>query len=200
MSPAQAPGRRCETPAVTDPSHPSLRWLTAPDEVSADLRGQLTACWRDVVNAGGAVGFAEQVPVTADVVAPVVEQLVGALDERLGRLLVATRGTTVVGWLVLTGNADPVTAHWGRVTRLQTAPSARGTGVARALMTELHRSARDDLGLESLRLEVRGDWGLEPFYEKFGWRVVGAWPRALRFTRHGVRDEVLMALDVGPRP
>jgi hypothetical protein len=26
--------------------------------------------------------------------------------------------------------------------------------------------------------------------------VVGAWPRALRFTRYGVRDEVLMALDL----
>jgi hypothetical protein len=58
-----------------------------------------------------------------------------------------------VGWLLLTGSADPVTAHWGRVTRLQTSPSARGTGV-------------------------------------------GAWPRALRFTRYGVRDEVLMALDL----
>jgi GNAT superfamily N-acetyltransferase len=89
-----------------------------------------------------------------------------------------------------------VTPHWGRGTRLQTAPSARGTGVARALMTELHRSARDDLGLDSLRLEVRGGWGLEPFYEKFGWRVVGAWPGALQFTQHGRRDEVLMALDL----
>jgi GNAT superfamily N-acetyltransferase len=125
-----------------------------------------------------------------------VEQIVAGLDERLNRLLVATREGDVVGWLVLTGNADPVTAHWGRVTRLQTSPSARGSGVARALLDELHRSARDDLGLDSLRLEVRGDWGLEPFYEKFGWQVVGAWPRALRFTRHGVRDEVLMSLDL----
>jgi hypothetical protein len=65
-------------------------------------------------------------------------------------------------------------------------------------MTELHRSARDDLGLYSLRLEVRGGWGLEAFYERFGWRVVGSWPGALQFTKHGRRDEVLMALDLRP--
>jgi ribosomal protein S18 acetylase RimI-like enzyme len=181
---------------VTDPSHLSLRWLTAPTEVSADLRAQLTACWRDVVNAGGAVGFAEEAPVSDDLLAPVVERMVAGLDGRRSRLLVATRGGELVGWLMLTGNADPVTAHWGRVTRLQTAPAARGEGIARALMTELHRSAREDLGLDSLRLEVRGGWGLEAFYEKFGWQVVGAWPGALQFTQHGRRDEVLMARDL----
>jgi hypothetical protein len=67
-------------------------------------------------------------------------------------------------------------------------------------MTELHRSAREDLGLDSLRLEVRGDWGLEAFYEKFGWQVVGAWPGALHFTRHGRRDEVLMTLNLTEAP
>jgi GNAT superfamily N-acetyltransferase len=174
----------------------SLRWLTDSTEVTPELRTALALCWRDVANAGGAVGFAEQVPVSEDDVAPVVGDIAAGLDPRLGRLLIAARDGDLAGWLLLSGNADPVTAHWGRVTRLQTAPSARGTGVARALMTELHRSARDDLGLDSLRLEVRGGWGLEPFYEKFGWRVVGAWPGALQFTQHGRRDEVLMALDL----
>jgi GNAT superfamily N-acetyltransferase len=151
-----------------------------------------------VANAGGAVGYAEEVPVTADVVAPAVDEIVDGLHPRLSRLLVATTEDDVAGWLLLSGNADPVVAHWGRVTRLQTAVSARGTGVARALMSELHRSARDDLGLESLRLEVRGGWGLEAFYERFGWRVVGAWPGALHFTEHGRRDEVLMVRQLSP--
>jgi GNAT superfamily N-acetyltransferase len=173
-----------------------LRWLSSPEAVPEDLRRALTDCWRDVANAGGAVGFAEQVPVTADVVAPAVGEMVAGLHPRLRRLLVARRNGVLAGWLLLTGNAESVVAHWGRVTRLQTAVEPRGSGVGRALMGELHRSAREDLGLESLRLEVRGDWGLEPFYERFGWRVVGAWPGALRFTRHGRRDEVLMALDL----
>jgi GNAT superfamily N-acetyltransferase len=173
-----------------------LQWLSHPDDVPEALRRALTACWRDVANAGGAVGFAELVPVTEDDVAPVVDETVAELDPRLNRLLVAMRDGALAGWLLLSGNANPVVAHWGRVTRLQTTVSARGTGVGRVLLTELHRSARDDLGLDSLRLEVRGGWGLEAFYERFGWVVVGAWPGALQFTEHGRRDEVLMALDL----
>jgi predicted GNAT family N-acyltransferase len=165
--------------------------------VSPQLRWQLTTCWRDVANAGGAVGFAELLPVSEDDVTPVLHEIVAGLHPRLSRLLVAERGNALAGWLLLTGNANPVTAHWGRVTRLQTSVEARGTGVGRELMTELHRSARDDLGLDSLHLEVRGGWGLEAFYARFGWVVVGAWPGALRFREHGRRDEVLMAMDLG---
>jgi GNAT superfamily N-acetyltransferase len=174
----------------------SLRWLTDPTDVDHGCRRALIACWRDVANAGGAVGFAELLPAGADDVAPVLDEIVAGLDPRLSRLLFAGEDGAVAGWLVLTGNADPVIAHWGRVARLQTSVEARGTGVARTLMTELHRCARDDLGLDSLRLELRSGWGLEAFYEKFGWRVVGAWPGALQFTEHGRRDEVLMAVDL----
>lgn len=139
------------------------------------------------------MGFAEEVPVTDHVVAPAVDAIVAGLHPRLRRLLVVMQDDEVAGWLLLTGSADPVIAHWGRVTRLQSSVPARGTGIGRVLLEELHRSARDDLGLESLRLEVRGGMGLEAFYERFGWVVVGAWPGALQFTRYGRRDEVLMA-------
>jgi GNAT superfamily N-acetyltransferase len=170
--------------------------MTTPADVSPHVRRSLTTCWRDVANAGGAVGFAELVPVHDADVAPVVDAIVAGLAPRLSCLLVATRGNALAGWLVLTGNENPVVAHWGRVTHLQTSVEARGTGVGRVLMTELHRSARDDLRLDSLRLEVRGGWGLEAFYARFGWVVVGAWPGALQFTRHGRRDEVLMAKEL----
>lgn len=170
-----------------------LRWLTSPDEVSEELRAALTACWRDVANAGGAVGFAQQLPVTADVVRPVLDDTVAALGP-LSRLLVVRRGGELAGWLALTGNAGPVLAHWARVTRVMTAVSARGSGGGRVLMTEVARAARDDLGLDLLRIDVRGGWGLEPFYEQFGWQVVGRWPGALQITPDDRRDEVLMAL------
>lgn len=173
-----------------------MHWLTAPTEVPPELRTALITCWRDVADNGGAVGFAELLPVTEDDVAPVLDEIVAGLDPRLNRLLIATVDGELAGWLLLTLNDDPVVAHWGRVTRLQTSLPFRGTGVGGVLLIELHRSARDDLGLDSLRLEVRGGWGLEPFYGRFGWRVVGAWPGALQFTEHGRRDEVLMALDL----
>ncbi len=33
------------------------RWLTMPAMVTRELRAELAACWREVANAGGAVGF-----------------------------------------------------------------------------------------------------------------------------------------------
>jgi GNAT superfamily N-acetyltransferase len=173
-----------------------VRWLTGPEQVTPRLRAQLVTCWRDVVNAGGAVGFARQVPVDDDVVAPVVDRLVAGLDPRLCRLLVAECEGGIVGWLVLTGNADPVTAHWARVTHVQTSPAARGRGVGGALIGEVARAARDDLGLDSLRLEVRGGMGLETFYGRYGWGVTGCWPGALQVAPDDRRDEVLMGLDL----
>jgi GNAT superfamily N-acetyltransferase len=175
---------------------PFLRWLTRPDDVPEELRRALTACWRDVANAGGAVGFAELLPVDDDDVRPAVDAIAAALDPGLCRLLVAEHGGELAGWLVVTGNANPVLAHWARVTGVQTSLDARGTGVARALMTELHRAARDDLGLERLRIEVRGAAGLEAFYARFGWTVVGTWPAALQIAPGDRRDEVLMDLDL----
>ena len=173
----------------------SLRWLTSPP-VGDDIRDALVACWREVANAGGAVGFARQVPVSDDDVGPVVDRLVAGLDPRLRRLLIALCGGELAGWVVLNGNTDPVVAHWGRVTHVQTALSARGSGVGGALLTELARAARDDLGLDSLRLEVRGGMGLEAFYERFGWTVTGCWPGALQITPDDRRDEVLLGLDL----
>ncbi len=46
-------------------------------------------------------------------------------------------------------------------------------------MAELHRSAKEDLNLDSLRLEARSGMGLEAFYARFGWVVVGTRPGAL---------------------
>ena len=169
----------------------SLTWLTTPDDVGADLRAQLTACWRDVVNAGGAVGFAQQLPVTDAVVRPVLDATV---ETPGARLLVARTDDEVAGWLVLNTNAEPVFAHWAWVKRVQTSVAHRGTGVARALLTEVARAARDDLGLDWLRIEVRGGAGLEPFYAQFGWQLVGSWPAAVAVTPDDRRDEVLMTL------
>jgi GNAT superfamily N-acetyltransferase len=174
---------------------PSLTWLTTPDDVDADLRAALTTCWRDVANAGGAVGFAQQLPVGEDVVRPVLDATVEAPGSRL---LVAHVDGEVAGWLVLLTNDEPVFAHWAWVKRVQTAVAHRGTGVARALMTEVARSARDDLGLDLLQIEVRGGERLEDFYEQFGWQVVGRWPGGLQITATDRRDEVLMSLDLRP--
>ncbi len=173
----------------------TFRWLTAPAMVEPSTRDELVACWRDVSNAGGAVGF-PFLPVDDEHVRPVVDALVASLDPTLNRLLVATVGETMAGWLVLAGNERRVARHWATVLRVQTSLAHRGTGVGRAMMTEVARAACDDLGLEQLHLELRSGVGLESFYESSGWRVIGAWPAALRIGDRDYRDEVLMVLEL----
>lgn len=171
----------------------ALRWLTTPTMVDPSTRAALTACWRDVSNAGGAVSF-PFLPVTDEQVAPAVEAMVASLDPSLHRLLVATVDERVAGWLLLAGNASRLTAHWATVLRVQTALEHRGTGVGRALMAEVARASVEDFGLEHLHLAVRGGLGLERFYEDCGWSEIGRWPAALQLGEDDRRDEVLMFL------
>jgi GNAT superfamily N-acetyltransferase len=176
-----------------------LRWLTAAPTVDKSMRDQLVSCWREVSNAGGAVGF-PALPATNEQVGAAVDALVESLDPALNRLLVATDGHVVAGWLVLAGNANTVTAHWARVLRVQTAAEYRGTGVGRLLMAEVERAGRDEYRLAALHLELRGGMGLERFYERCGWHEIGRWPMALRLGEGDYRDEVLMHLPLGRRP
>ena len=173
----------------------SLRfhWLTAPSMVDEVMQAQLLTCWRDVSNAGGAVGF-PLLPVTTEQVRPAIEGLIASLDPSLNRILVAMVDQTLAGWLVLVGNTDTLTAHWARVLRVQTALEHRGIGVGRALMREVERAAGDDLQLKHLHLELRAGMGLERFYESCGWVEIGRWPEALCLGGDDLRDEVLMHL------
>ena len=177
------------------PAETWMRWLTSPDDVSDDLCRQLLVCWRDVVNTGGAVGF-PTAPVTDDDVRPAVEAVVASLGPGTGRLLLVTVDGDLAGWLVLVGNADPLTAHWATVKRVQTSPRHRGRGIGRVLMTEVARAAREDVGLDSLHLDVRSGLGLEEFYRPFGWTEVGRWPAALQLAGTDRRDQVLMFLSL----
>lgn len=100
----------------------------------------------------------------------------------------------VAGWLHLAREPDPLVAHWGAISRLQTHPAFRGRGVGSALMAHAQQVARDEMGLEQLHLAVRGGTGLERFYARLGWTVIGRWPRALRLAPGDDRDEILMVL------
>jgi histone acetyltransferase (RNA polymerase elongator complex component) len=80
----------------------------------------------------------------------------------------------------------------GTLSRVQTGLPHRGTGCGAALVREAQRLARDELGLEELHIEVRAGQGLEEFYLRMGYEVVGRWPGALRLSPGDTRDEVLM--------
>ncbi|GAA3392906.1 GNAT family N-acetyltransferase [Streptomyces roseoviridis] len=173
----------------------ALAHASSPGDVSPALRRCLIDCWIAVTNAGGAAGFPFP-PVGEAEVAPVLDALVDRLGPDRHRLITATAGGRLAGWVVLGRDPNPLVAHWGSVHHLQTHPDFRGRGVGTALMRELHRVARDELSLDHLRLAARGGEGLETFYAALGWRESGRWPAALRLTPHDTRDEVLMRRDL----
>jgi GNAT superfamily N-acetyltransferase len=177
---------------VSHPACADFIQISDPGQVTPGMRRALIDCWIEVANAGGAVGFPFP-PVDAREVGPVADRLIADLDPDYNRVLLAEVGGVLAGWLNLSRPRDRVVPHWGTVKRVQTRPGFRGRGIGIGLMSEVRRIARDELGLEQLRLEARGGAGLEDFYGQLGWTEIGRWPGALRFP-DGDRDEVLMLL------
>ncbi|MEV6397004.1 GNAT family N-acetyltransferase [Streptomyces sp. NPDC051907] len=173
-----------------------LAQITRPQDLGPELRRQLIDCWTGVANAGGAVIAREfpPPPVSVDQVAPAVDRLVDGLDPQRGRLLVATVEGTLAGWLVVRRELHPLVAHCGEVNHVQTHTRCRGRGIGAALLHRVREVAREEMGLERLRLAARGGLGLEEFYRKLGWVEIGRWPGALRVAPGDDRDEILMTL------
>ncbi|WP_329281021.1 GNAT family N-acetyltransferase [Streptomyces sp. NBC_00691] len=170
-----------------------LRQFTAPDDVSPELRDELIECWIEVTNAGGAAGFPFP-PIGTDLAGPAVDALVAGLGPGSSRLLVASVDGGLAGWLHVRRDDFRLVAHWGTLHHVQTRTGLRGRGIGAALMSRVREIARDEMGLEQLRLAARGGVGLEAFYGRLGWREVGRWPGALRLAPGDDRDEVLMML------
>ena len=169
-----------------------LRQVAHPGEVSAGLRTELIDCWVAVSDAGGAVGFLP--PADSTQVSRVAAELIAGLDPQRSRLLLALVGGVLAGWLNIERGPSPLMAHWGTVNRLQTHPAFQGQGIGSTLMTQARRVACEEMGLEQLHLALRGGTGLERFYRRLGWRVIGSWPGALRIAPGDDRDEILMVL------
>jgi GNAT superfamily N-acetyltransferase len=167
--------------------------LTEPGDAGPAVRRELTACWVEVTNAGGAAGFPFP-PVDDGHVSPVVEALTASLDPRRNRILLARVDGALGGWVALSRDPSPLIAHWATVRHLQTLPAHRGRGIGSALMRRLRQVARDEMAVEQLHLAARGGTGLEDFYGRLGWQVTGRWPGKLRLAPGDTRDEILMIL------
>ena len=115
-----------------------VRAVTVVDDA---LRAELLACWVDVSNAGGAVGFVP--PVDAEDVAPVLDRLLEGVASGRAVLCVLTVDGATAGFAALVGSSSPLRRHWGTVLRVQVHPSRQGTGLGRALMEGVHRIAAD---------------------------------------------------------
>lgn len=161
-----------------------------PEALDADL----TQCWMDVANSGGAVGL-PFIPVSRHEVAEAADRLLSEIRQRDVALVEARLNESLVGWVTLRLNHSRLTAHWATVERLQGHPAHRGVGIGAALLMSAIQQARE-IDLEHLRLAVRSGEGLESFYERHGWREMGRHRNALRLKDGDDRDEVLMTLDL----
>ncbi|RFU22948.1 GNAT family N-acetyltransferase [Geodermatophilus marinus] len=161
--------------------------VSAVSAVDEELRRWLLACWTDVSNAGGAVGFVP--PVTPDEVAPVLDALIGRVEQGREVLAVLEVDGARAGFAVLSLSQSPLRQHWATVLRVQVHPDLQGEGLGRVLLAGVHDLARAR-GLEFLHLTVRGGTGIESFYERLGYREFGRMAGAIRVAPGDDRDEL----------
>jgi GNAT superfamily N-acetyltransferase len=155
----------------------------------ADLREQLLEMWVDVTNAGGAVGFTP--PADATAVARTLDSQLARVSAGTDLLGILRQNGTAVGMAFLVDGGSGLRRHWRTVLRLMVRPELQGRGAGRLLLEGLHGTAAD-LGLEQLMLTTRGGTGVERFYERFGYTVVGRHPGAIRLAPGDDRDEIIL--------
>lgn len=171
-------------------------------QIVSDLRSdttlleQVTRCWLDVSNDGGAVGF-PFLPVSYDEVALAAERLAADVANGEAVLFVAHLDSDLVGWVLLRLNKPKLTAHWAIIQRLQSHPTRRGIGIGAALLAAAVAHA-EVLGLTHLHLAVRSGEGLESYYQRRGWKQTGRHPLSLRLSSDDTRDEIQMTLNLRP--
>lgn len=168
----------------------AVRFVLDP-ELTPELREQIVSLWRDVTNAGGAVGFVA--PVTREQVQATAGAAFAGVEEGHDRLLAGYDGERLVALLFFASNRFVLKEHFCILKRVMIHPDSQGRGWGVALMREAERIGRY-LGFEALHVTVRGGHGLEAFYERCGYKEVGRLPGALRVAPGDDRDEILMWL------
>lgn len=172
--------------------------FTVDPPLTDKLRAEVVACWTDVSNAGGAVGFLP--PVTMDDVEPVAAKSfagVGAGGDRLivGRAPGADGAGRLAAVAFITDDQFQLTEHWRTVKRVMVHPDFQGFGVGARLMAEVERVGRA-MGLEQLVLDCRGGTGNDEFYKKCGYTEYGRQRGGLKLASDDYRDRILMALEL----
>ena len=150
----------------------TLSSFTATD-LSAHLR-ELGALLHACVHDGASIGFV--LPFNANQSEAFwMKSVLPAVQAGTRMLLVAQQEGKIAGSVQLDYDTMPNQPHRAEVRKLLVHPAWRRQGIARALMAELERSAKE-LSRSLLTLDTRTGDQAEPLYASLGYRTVGVIP------------------------
>ena len=150
----------------------TLSSFTATD-LSAHLR-ELGALLHACVHDGASIGFV--LPFNANQSEAFwTDNVLPAVQGGTRMLLVAQQEGKIAGSVQLDYDTMPNQPHRAEVRKLLVHPAWRRQGIARALMAELERSAKE-LSRSLLTLDTRTGDQAEPLYASLGYRTVGVIP------------------------
>jgi GNAT superfamily N-acetyltransferase len=127
----------------------------------------------ETVANGGSVSFMH--PLAPDVAAAFWTKSLAAAEAGGRVVLGAMEDGELVGTVTLLLDCPPNQPHRGEIAKMMTRVSRRGRGVARALMLEAERVARER-GRTLLTLDTAEEDGAGPFYERLGFVKAGVIP------------------------
>jgi ribosomal protein S18 acetylase RimI-like enzyme len=142
---------------------------------------QLADLLVETVAAGGSVSFMH--PLAPEVAAAFWTKSLAAADEGGRVILGAVDDGVLVATVTLHLDCPPNQPHRGEIAKMMTRVSHRGHGIARAVMVEAERIARER-GRTLLTLDTAEDEGAGAFYEKLGFLKAGVIPD-YAFKPHG---------------
>jgi GNAT superfamily N-acetyltransferase len=147
-----------------------IRPLRSEPEVVAALADLLV----ETVASGGSVSF--MYPLAPQVAREFWSRSLAAADAGSRVVLGAfDAGGQLVATVTLHLDCPPNQPHRGEIAKMMTRLSHRGRGIARALMIEVERIARER-GRTLLTLDTAAEEGAGPFYEKLGFMKAGVIP------------------------
>ncbi|AZM58074.1 GNAT family N-acetyltransferase [Streptomyces sp. WAC 01529] len=138
-------------------------------EYAHDLAGLLT----DIVRGGASLGFLADLDRTA--AAAWWRGLAPAVGEGQLAVWAARDAERITGTVSLAFTDKPNGRHRAEIAKLMVHPSARGKGLARALLSAAEEAAAD-AGVTLLVLDTETGSPAEALYEKAGWTRAGTIP------------------------
>lgn len=150
----------------------------------------------ETVAHGGSVSFMH--PLATEVAADFWTRSLAAADAGERVVLGALADGRLVGTVTLHLDCPPNQPHRGEIAKMMTRVPWRGRGVARALVQEAERVARER-GRTLLTLDTAEDEGAAPFYDKLGYTRAGVIPDFALKPHGGLTGTIIYWKRLSPR-